>query len=65
MYCIYNNKDVNLISVSEIAVNDMCHMSEGPCQNGALCQRTNNGFVCQCPSGLCGVNCNYGKPNIA
>jgi len=32
-----------------------------PCQNGATCTNTGNSYICTCPSGYSGTNCQICK----
>ena len=32
-------------------------MLDKPCQNDAICEETKEGYMCHCPTGFTGVNC--------
>jgi hypothetical protein len=40
-------------------VSDAC--SPSPCQNNGLCSRTTTSYMCECPVGYLGINCQTGK----
>ena len=45
--------------ISEI---DVCESD--PCQNGANCSQAEGSYICACPPGYTGLNCDIGKCNL-
>ena len=44
---------------------DVNECASDPCLNGASCEDGVNGFICECPDGFTGVNCETGKKTKA
>lgn len=44
-------------------VNDACASS--PCKHAATCTNTALGYLCNCPPGVTGLNCQYGMLSIS
>jgi hypothetical protein len=52
-YCLYF--DILLLTQNPFSISNVC--STEPCLNGATCVSTFNLYVCQCPAGFSGQNC--------
>jgi hypothetical protein len=41
------------------------HCASSPCQNGGTCQNTLEGYICECPAGYSGTNCEVNVDDCA
>uniref|UniRef100_A0A8C5UB90 Coagulation factor IX n=1 Tax=Malurus cyaneus samueli TaxID=2593467 RepID=A0A8C5UB90_9PASS len=46
------------------AISDGDQCNPNPCQNGAVCKDEINSYVCWCPAGYEGKNCQIGTLNV-
>ncbi len=49
---------------THILFSDINECASNPCQNGGVCMDGINRYVCQCPPGFGGPNCDVGKEYV-
>ena len=50
---------VNWVSIGYLYYRNEC--LEFPCLNGGTCDNTQGSYICRCPRGFTGTNCELGK----